>query len=151
MHGQRMGPIGRSTRLVGAAGLLYLALFTGTSWRLSWYEALLGLLILPGATIALGLTARRHTDTPLRFTGPGGTALNCALIVGLLSNPYTAPAAELFYGATLLVAAWRRQLGCEATVISNALLRRDDQVGCPIFSPIDRIEARRSALSESLP
>jgi hypothetical protein len=28
------------------------------------------------------------------------------------------------------------------TVLSNWILRRDDQVGCPIFSPIDAVEAR---------
>jgi hypothetical protein len=141
----RMGPIGRITRLVAAAGLLYLALFTGTSWALSWYEALLGLLVFPGAMLALALAARRRPDDPLNFTRSAGTALNCAVVIGLVSNSYTGPAAELFYGATLLVAAWRGQLGCEATVISNWLLRRHDQVGCPVFSPIDSIEARRTA------
>jgi hypothetical protein len=64
------------------------------------------------------------------------------VIVALLANPYTAGAAALFYAAALLVGAWRGQSGCEATVISNSLLGRDDQVGCPIFSPIDEAEAR---------
>jgi hypothetical protein len=50
--------------------------------------------------------------------------------------------AALFYGATLLVAAWWGQLGCEATVLSNSILGRDDQIGCPVFSPIDEAEAR---------
>ena len=69
--------------------------------------------------------------------------LNCAVIVALLANPYTAGGAELFYGVTLIAAAWRAQPGCEATVISNWILRRDDQIGCPTFSPIDQAEARR--------
>jgi hypothetical protein len=75
--------------------------------------------------------------------------LNCLVIVGLLSDAYTTGGAELFYGATLLVASWRGQPGCEATVVSNWLLERDDQVGCPIFSPIDRAEARRGAMSST--
>ena len=57
---QGMGPIGRTTRLVAAAGLLYLALFNGTSWGLSWYGALLGILVLPGGMLALALAAARR-------------------------------------------------------------------------------------------
>jgi len=54
---------------------------------------------------------------------------------------------ELFYGATLLAAAWRGQPGCESTVIANWILGRDDQVGGPVFSPIDQLENRRTAAS----
>lgn len=145
LHNPQMGPIGRVTRLVVGAGLLYLAQFAGTSWSLRWYDAVLGLVVLPGAMLIVGLVARRRSEKPLRFTGTSGTTANCALIIALISNSYTRPGAELFYGATLLVAAWRGQLGCEATAISNWLLNRDDQVGCPIFTSIDRVEARRSA------
>jgi hypothetical protein len=81
----------------------------------------------------------------VRFTGSAGTTANCVLIVALAVNPYTAGGAALFYGATLLVAAWRGQPGCEATVVSNAILARDDQIGCPLFSPIDEAEARLAA------
>jgi hypothetical protein len=69
--------------------------------------------------------------------------LNCAVIVALLANRYTAGGAELFYGVTLIAAAWHAQPGCEATVISNWILGRDDEIGCPAFSPIDQAEARR--------
>jgi hypothetical protein len=64
------------------------------------------------------------------------------VIVALVANPYTAGGVALFYGATLLIAAWRGQPGCESTVLPNAILRRHDQIGCPIFSPIDDAEAR---------
>jgi hypothetical protein len=57
----------------------------------------------------------------------------------------TAGGAELFYGITLLAAAWRGQPGCEATVLSNLILGRDDQIGCPAFTPIDALETRRSS------
>ena len=144
---RRIGPIGTGSRLLVAAGLLYLALFRGTAWGLRWYDALLGLVLLPGAMLMLSLVARRRGSGPLRFTGSLGTMLNCVVIVGLLVDPYTARGAELFYGATLLVAAWRGQPGCESTVISNWLLGRDDQVGCPVFSPIDQLEARHLAAS----
>jgi hypothetical protein len=148
LKGRRIGPIGTMTRLVAAAGLFYLALFDGTSWGLDWYDAAVGLGVLPAAVIAFGLAARRYASGPVRFTGSAGTTANCLLIVALAVNPYTAGGAALFYGATLLVAAWRGQPGCEATVVSNVILGRDDQIGCPIFSPIDeaetRLDARRS-------
>jgi hypothetical protein len=139
---RRIGPIGTTTRLLAAAGLLYLALFDGTSWGLEWYDAAVGLGILPGAVIAFGLAARRYASGPVRFTGSAGTTANCLVIVALAVNPYTAGGAALFYGATLLVAAWRAQPGCEATILSNSILARDDQIGCPVFSPIDEAEAR---------
>ena len=98
--------------------------------------------VLPAAAIAFGIVARRYASRPVRFTGSAGTIANCLLLVALAVYPYTAGGAALFYGATLLVAAWRGQSGCEATVVSNAILGRDDQIGCPLFSPIDEAEAR---------
>ena len=189
---RRIGPIGTTTRLIAAATLLYLALFDGTSWGLHWYDAVLGLVVLPGLMLTIALVARhrgtgpiqftgatatmlncavivallglvllpglmltialvaRHRGTgPIRFTGATGTMFNCAVIVALLANPYTAEGAALFYGVTLLAAAWRGQPGCEATVISNWILRRDDQIGCPTFSPIDHAEGRRASRTNS--
>jgi hypothetical protein len=142
---RRIGPIGTTTRLVAAAGLLYLALFDGMSWGLEWYDAVVGFGVLPAAVIAFGLAVHRYASGPVRFTGSAGTTANCLLLVGLGVNPYTAGGAALFYGATLLVAVWRGQPGCEATVVSNAILGRDDQIGCPLFSPIDEVEARLAA------
>ena len=160
---RRIGPIGTSARLLVAAGLLYLALFHWTAWGLTWYDGALALGLVAASLLA-GLLARRCANGPIRFTGPAGVALNCAFIVALVANRYTAGGAELFYGTTLIIAAWRGQPGCEATVISNLLLRRDDQIGCPTFSPIDAAEARhrqtqpnqkhasaRSALAVSAP
>ena len=139
---RRIGAIGTASRAFGGLGLVYLALVSGLSWGLAWHEAVLGLIAFPAAPVAIGLAARRYADGPLRFTGQLGLALNTAVIVALYVNPYTADAAALFYGLTLLVAAWRALPGCEATVLSNWILRRDDQIGCPVFTPIDDAEAR---------
>jgi hypothetical protein len=139
---RRIGPIGTTTRLLAAAGLLYLALFDGTSWGLEWYDAAVGLGALPAAVIAFGLVARHYSSGSVRLTGSAGATANCLVIVALAVNPYTAGGAALFYGATLLVAALHAQPGCEATVLSNSILGRDDQIGCPVFSPIDEAEAR---------
>lgn len=138
-----IGPVGTASRAVVGLVLVYIAGgASGLEWHGEWYDAVGGLVALPALTVAVGLAARRYASGPLRFTGPLAIALNCGVIVALVVNPYTGGAATLFYAATLLIGAWRGQGGCEGTVISNWILRRDDQVGCPIFSPIDEAEAR---------
>ena len=59
-------------------------------------------------------------------------------------NPTRLPRA-VKASTTLLVAVWRGQPGCESIVLSNWVLGRDDQIGCPIFTPIDEAEARVAA------
>ncbi len=140
---RRIGPLGTTLRVVVGLGLLYLAGGAdGLSWEVDWYDPLIGLVALPAISLALGLGARRYAHEPVRFDGPLGTAVNFAVIVALVANPYTGTGAPLFYGATLLVAAWRGLPGCEATVLPNLVLGRDDQIGCPTFSPLDEAEAR---------
>jgi len=92
---RRIGPIGTTTRLVAAAGLLYLALFDGTRFGLEWYDAVVGLAILPAAVLAFGLGARRYPSGPVRFTGSAGTTVNCLVLVALALNPYTGREAPL--------------------------------------------------------
>ena len=146
---RRIGPYGTAARALGGLGLLYLAgAVDGTPWDVDWYDPVVGLVVLPGLALALGLFARRQGLGPLRSTGPRAHLLNCALIVALLVNPYTSGGATLFYATTMLLAAWRGQPGCEITVISNAVLGRDDQVGCPLFLPIDAAESSAMAAYE---
>lgn len=142
---RRIGTIGTVSRVIVGLGLLYLAVTHGLpSWHLRWYDPVLGLIALPAVMIVAGLAARRFAGRDVHFTGPLGVAVNCAVILALAANRYTAGGAEIFYGITLLAAAWCRQPGCEATVLSNLILGRDDQIGCPVFTPIDAVEARRS-------
>jgi hypothetical protein len=140
---RRIGWIGASSRAAAGLVLVYLAVLGGDfPWNLDWRDVALGLALFPGVMLAVGITAGRFAAGPLRYTGPVAIALNCGVIVLLLVNPYTGGGAALFYGVSLLVGAWRRQPDCEATILSNWLLRRDDQVGCPIFTPIDLAEER---------
>jgi hypothetical protein len=139
---RRIGTIGTASRVVVGIGLLYFALADGLSWGLSWRDVALGLVAFPAVMIALGLAARHFAGRPVQFMGPVGLAVNTAVIVALFVFDYTFDAAALFYGVTMFVAAWRAQPGCEATVLSNWILRRDDQIGCPTFAPIDEAEAR---------
>lgn len=143
--GRRIGPIGTTGRICGGAALLALAVADrpyGALLGLQIHDLALGLVVFPAVMTAIGLIGRRSARGPLRFTGPAGLTANTAVIVALFLTPYTAGAAALFYGTSLLIAASRALPGCEATVISNLLLRRDDQIGCPTFTPIDALEAR---------
>jgi hypothetical protein len=140
---RRIGPIGTTTRVLVGLALIYVSgAWGGLDWSVEPHDLLVGLVALPASSLTLGLAARRYADGPVRFDGPLGIALNCAVIVALIANDYTGSGATLFYGATLLVAAWRGLPGCEATVLPNLVLARDDQIGCPTFTPIDQIEAR---------
>jgi hypothetical protein len=137
-----IGPVGTAARVVIGIGLLYIAGGASLlSWGIEWQDATIGLVALPALMVALGVVARRFARGPIHFTGPLGIALNCAVVVALIANDYTGGGAMIFYGATLLIAAWRGQAGCEGTVVSNWVLGRDDQIGCPTFTPIDELEA----------
>ena len=147
---RQIGPIGTGARIAGGVGLVVLAFLdrpAGLIGGVEPYELVLGLIALPAASIVVGLLARRHSDRPLRFTGTAGTAANMAVLILLFANPYTASAAALFYGPAMLIGAWRGRAGCEGMVLSNWVLGRDDQIGCPILTPIDAAEAhlRRGA------
>jgi hypothetical protein len=141
---REIGPVGTAARVLAGLGMLYIAGGASVaSWGIEWRDALIGLIALPALMVALGLVARRYARGPVRFTGPLGIALNLAVIVALVANDVTGPeGATIFYGTALLIAAWRGQSGCEGTVISNWVLGRDDQIGCPTFTPIDEVEAR---------
>ena len=138
-----IGPVGSAVRTLGGLGLIYLAgAADGLPWDVDWYDPIVGFAVLPLIMVAVGLGVRRYASGPIRLTGPLGIALNFAVIVALVSTDYTAGGAILFYGASMLVAAWLGQPGCEGTVVPNLVLRRDDQIGCPTLFLIDDAEAR---------
>jgi hypothetical protein len=133
-----IGPLGVASRLVVGVLLIGLAVF----WRdPSWTDLALAL-ALAAIFVCAGALLAQAGSAPVRATGPVGHLLNAAVFVPLFIIPATAGAAFLFYGASMLVAATRRSGGCEVTAISNAVLDRDDQVGCMIFAPVDIVEAR---------
>jgi hypothetical protein len=151
---RQIGPVGTVARVLSGLGLLYVAGGASiVSWVIEPMDAVVGLIALPALMIGLGLLARRYAGRPIHFTGPLGVAVNLAVIVALIGNDFTGPeGAAIFYGATLLIAAWLGRAGCEATVISNLALGRDDQVGCPTLTPIDAAEAhlrRRLATAQT--
>jgi hypothetical protein len=143
---RRIGPIGSALRVLAGLAFIYLAAFAGDGLRPAWevdpYEPVLGLVVFPAVMVAIVLAARRRSEAPLRWTGPVAQVVNLAVIGTLIVIDDTRAAAGLYYGASLLVAAWRAQPGCEITVVPNVILGRDDHIGCPLFWPVDEVEAR---------
>jgi hypothetical protein len=92
--------------------------------------------------VVVALAARCFSNGPIRMIGPLGLALNTAVIILLMEGTYTHDAALLFYGVSFPIAAWRDLPGCEVTVVSNLILERDDQIGCPVLAPVDEVEER---------
>ncbi len=110
---------------------------------------LLGALGFPAVVLALQWLRARRSPARLEATGPVATTLNILVFVALVFTPAYAPAlavtadaALVFYGGSMLVAALRGYGGCEVLAISNWLLRRDDQIGCLVFGPLDAAEQR---------
>ena len=139
---RKIGPVGTTVRVLAGLGLLYLAGGASiASWGIEPQDAVIGLIALPALAVGLGLLARRYAHGPIHLTGPLGIGINLTVIAALVGNDFTGGGATIFYGVTLLIAAWLGQAGCEATVISNLALGRDDQIGCPTLTPIDAAEA----------
>jgi hypothetical protein len=135
-----IGPLGVGARI--AVGVVFVA--AALWWRdPTWADVVVGLVVLPAAaTAVLGWRARVRPDR-LEAISPTAHCLNVVLFLPLFFIPAIAGGALLFYGASMFVAALRRRGGCEVTAVSNAVLGRDDQVGCVLFSPIDAVEAAR--------
>jgi hypothetical protein len=146
---RHIGAIGTTARiLVGATfvGSVLAGHLTGEFTPGPW---LLGLIGFPTAVLAWQWSRARRGAPRLRATGPLAVTVNIAVVAGLYATPWYAPAASitsdaalLYYGASMLLAAARGYGGCEVLAISNWLLHRDDQIGCLVFSPVDRLEQR---------
>ena len=132
---RRIGNWGTVSRLVLGGVFVYLALRQGVGRD----DAIIGLVGFPGA-VSLVLVLRGPDASPLRLVGPGGYALNILIWAGAYSlSPVPT---LLFGGAAQLLAAARGYAGCELFAVSNWLRRRDDQIACPVHSPIDAWEAQ---------
>jgi hypothetical protein len=145
--GRALGGWGTVARLI--VGVFLLADVTFGHIARGFHPAAwaLGLVGFPAVLLVAQWLRTRRGQPPLRATGPVGHAANAAVFLALYATPWYAPAlsvtsdaALIFYGASMLLAAARGYGGCEVLAVSNWLLRRDDQVGCLLFAPIDHAE-----------
>jgi hypothetical protein len=144
-----IGRWGTSARAV--VGVLLLTDVAFGHWARGFHPAawVLGLVAFPAVLLAVQWLRAREGKPQLLATGPAGHALNAVVFLALYLTPFYAPAlsvtsdaALIFYGASMLLAAARGYAGCEVLAVSNWLLRRDDQIGCLLFAPVDHAEHR---------
>ncbi len=150
-HRRRIGVLGTAARAV--LGLVLVGIVVQGQLFRGFHPGpwVLGLLGFPAVLLAWQWMRSRRDPTPFQATGPVAVALNMLVVLALYLTPWYAPAlsitsdaAIVFYGSSMLLAALRGYAGCEVLAVSNWLLRRDDQVGCLVFSPIDHLERRIS-------
>ena len=161
---RQIGTIGTTARIVIGATLLSSGLLGGRVEVMhgqvrTGFEPLsvaIGVVAFPAVLLAWQWLRARRTSTRYEATGPLGTTINIVVFIALLLTPayarglsFTRDAALVFYGASMLLAAARGYGGCEVLAISNWILRRDDQVGCLVLSPIDGFE--RGLSRQNLP
>jgi hypothetical protein len=110
----------------------------------------LGVIAFPGILLAGQWGWARRGGRQLHATGPIAHVITLGAFMALTLIPeynrtidVTGDAAVIFLGTSMLLAAARGYAGCEVLAISNWLLRRDDQVGCIVFAPVDLVESRR--------
>lgn len=142
---RRIGVLGTAARLALGGFMVGSVLEGHISGNFQAAPWALGLVVIPGAVMADHSWARRRARTPLSLVGPVGHCAGLLAFVALYLFEPTSDAALLFYGASMLLAAARGMAGCEVLALSNWALRRDDELGCVVFEPFDRLDRRRPA------
>lgn len=132
---RKIGSWGTASRLVLGGLFILWALGRGVSWD----DAIIGLVAFPTA-VSLALALRGPKAPPLRFYGARGHSLN--FLMWTVAWSWAPVPTALFGGVTQILAAARGYAGCELLAMSNWLRRRDDQIACPVHSPIDAWEAK---------
>jgi hypothetical protein len=139
-----IGPQGTTARLVVGLALLGSVTWGHLARGFHPWSWALGLLGFPVLLVAWQWLRARRTPARLEATGPVGHALNVAVFLVLYLWEPTSDATLVFYGASMLLAALRGYGGCEVLAVGNWLLGRDDQIGCALFWPIDRLQRHRA-------
>lgn len=146
---RRIGPLGTAARVVVGVTLLGNVIVGHWSGEFVPAPWVLGLVGFPAVLLAWQWARARRAAPRLLATGLTGHTLNLLVFLALYLTFWYAPAlsvtsdaALIFYGASMLLAAGRGYAGCEVLAASNWLLRRDDQVGCILFAPVDHLERR---------
>jgi hypothetical protein len=154
-RGRQIGGIGTAARTVIGVVLIAYGLVGGKvvtnhghfQMGFSLLSVVVGLVAFPLLLLAWQWLRSRGGAGQLLATGSIPATLNIAVVIALFLTPWYAPplaftsgAVMIFVGASMLLAAIRGYGGCELLAVSNWALRRDDQLGCLVLSPIDAAE-----------
>jgi hypothetical protein len=154
-RGREIGPIGTASRIAG--GLIAIALPIALG-GFGWWDAAAALIALPlVATAAAALVTSAYRQLAPKALArrdaicSGPACWLIVLTVGAAAGidaltPATGEVGlSVWLGASMLVAAGRGYGGCEVLAISNLMTGRRERIGCLLYTPIDRAEARRRA------
>ena len=151
-----IGPIGTATRTVIGGAITVLGI---TVHGIGWWDLVAALTVLP--MLAIGVAAlvntglKRSAPTALArarspWSGPQIAAsvvvIAAVLAVGTVLtfvSPVNGVALYVFFGLSMLLAALRGYDGCEVLALPNLILRRQDALWCPLYTPIDAAAGRR--------
>ncbi len=147
---RQIGILGTTARVIIGTWLtgsvLYGQVVRGPFRPLPW---VIGLIIFPVIFIIWQYLRARRNPARLEANSPIATVLNVVIFFAFYFTFIYAPSIDfmsdavlIFYGLSMLLAALRGYGGCESLAISNWLLKRDDQLGCLVFSPIDYVERK---------
>jgi hypothetical protein len=145
-----IGPIGTVARVI-LGSILFGSVFYGHIMKgpfmpLPW---VIGLIIFPAIFITWQYLRARRNPAKLEANGPIATIINVVIFLAFYFTYIYAPSIDfmsdavlVFYGLSMLLAALRGYAGCESLAISNWLLKRNDQLGCLVFGPVDYAEGK---------
>lgn len=142
-----LGPLGRAARLVVGLLLVGSVVHGQLATHLRPATWVLGLIGFPALVLVWHWWHIRRHPARFYYTSPLSFVLGILLFLGLYLIWWYAPAlsvtsdaALIFFGGSMILAALRRDAGCEILALSNWLLRRHDQIACAVFAPIDAPE-----------
>jgi hypothetical protein len=143
-HGRSraIGRMGTAARMVVGVTFLYLGIVgLPPVHLLPWWQVAIGLVGVPLVVTLIQLARLPFSRDRVEQTGIVAAVINFLVFFALLIFEPTRGVTLVFLGSTMVFAAARGASGCEIVAISNWLLRRDDQIGCPLFWPVDAYEA----------
>jgi hypothetical protein len=107
----------------------------------------IGILFFPLLVIVIHYYRVAYDKKRFQYSSGLASCINILIFLTLyLTHVYEPPLSYLsdsvliFYGVSMLLAAIRGYGGCEVLAISNWLLKRDDRIGCMLFSPFDYLD-----------
>jgi hypothetical protein len=151
-HPRQIGPIGTASRV--AVGVIAIALPITLS-GIGWWDIGAALVAYPLIVTAASavVTAAYSSLAPEALGRRHALCSGPACVLGLVMvaiavgvsalTPVDGVALWVWLGASMLLAAARGYGGCELLAFPNAITARRDQIGCFLFTPIDRAEATR--------
>lgn len=154
-----MGPVGRAGRFLLGVYLLIVAVpyylfpgvhltFLGNTYFTDYPSLLIAIAITAGFLVFylfFHYTASNYTPNLNRWVGAAIAnvpPLAVFVVSPMLSFPPGEIASFTYVGAALLVAAWRKDGGCEVMAPANVILGKPAHFACIIFSPLDWAERR---------